>query len=220
MWIDFHPPLINGRNTRKQQNKHIPSTYFHIHCRRRMLSSVHQHFEFEPKERFVFIKCIYKNQLQRYSWNTIYGYLGVCTLLLFALAASEQVSLGAPRSGHLVIPDGLFGQILTHLLQLIACHFLLDLDFHTVTSERTCSYNDHKMAKWISYRVTVSSPPLSFSLCGLGSHSHTARSFSGWGSLHPWDWRFGFVRDSYISYQYFWTPKKYVQVGQGNACKM
>lgn len=75
----------------------------------------------------------------------MYDYLGVGTLLLFALPTSEQVSLGAPRGGHLVVPDGFFGQILPHLLQLIACHFLLDLDFHIVSMSRTCSYNYYKL---------------------------------------------------------------------------
>ena len=51
-------------------------------------------------------------------------YLCVSAVVLFAFPAGEQVSLGASSLGHLVVPDSLFGQILPHLLQFIAGHFL------------------------------------------------------------------------------------------------
>ncbi len=80
-----------------------------------MLSSVHQHFEFEPKESCVFIKCsCIKKTIP--ILNIVNEYLGVGTLLLFALPTSEQVRQRASRGGHLVVSDGFFGQILPHLL--------------------------------------------------------------------------------------------------------
>lgn len=51
-------------------------------------------------------------------------YLCVGALLLLALATGEQISLSASSGGHLVVPDSLFGQILSNLLQLITGHFL------------------------------------------------------------------------------------------------
>lgn len=50
--------------------------------------------------------------------------LVVGAVLLLALAALEEVSDGAARLGHLVLPDGLLGHGIPQLLQLIAGHLL------------------------------------------------------------------------------------------------
>lgn len=51
-------------------------------------------------------------------------YLVVGAVLLLALAALQQVSGGATSLGHLVLPDGLLGENVPQLFQLIAGHFL------------------------------------------------------------------------------------------------
>lgn len=50
--------------------------------------------------------------------------LVVRAVLLLALAALEEVSDGAARLGHLVLPDGLLGHGVPQLLQLVAGHLL------------------------------------------------------------------------------------------------
>lgn len=58
-------------------------------------------------------------------WTSrITTYLGICTVLLFALATRKQIGLGTSCFGHLVLSDSLFGQIFAHFFQLITCHFL------------------------------------------------------------------------------------------------
>lgn len=64
--------------------------------------------------------------------NTISGidcvhkalYLCVGAVLPLAFATGEQISLSTAGSGHLVVPDRFFGQILPHFFQLITGHFL------------------------------------------------------------------------------------------------
>lgn len=51
-------------------------------------------------------------------------YLVVGAVLLLALAALQQVGGGAAGFGHLMLPDGLLGDHVPQLLQLIASHFL------------------------------------------------------------------------------------------------
>lgn len=51
-------------------------------------------------------------------------YLVVGAVLLLALAALQQVGGGAAGFGHLVLPDGLLGESVSQLLQLVAGHFL------------------------------------------------------------------------------------------------
>lgn len=51
-------------------------------------------------------------------------YLVIGAVLLLALAALQQVSAGATSFGHLVFPDGLLGEDIPQLFQLIAGHFL------------------------------------------------------------------------------------------------
>lgn len=51
-------------------------------------------------------------------------YLVVGAVPLLALAALQQVGAGATSFGHLVFPDGLLGESVSQLLQLIAGHFL------------------------------------------------------------------------------------------------
>ena len=53
-------------------------------------------------------------------------YLVVGAVLLLALAALQQVSGGATSFGHLVFPDGLLGENVPQLLQLITGHFLYE----------------------------------------------------------------------------------------------
>lgn len=54
----------------------------------------------------------------------MYAHLVVGAVLLLALAALQQVGGGATRFGHLVFPDGLLGENVPQLLQLIAGHLL------------------------------------------------------------------------------------------------
>lgn len=51
-------------------------------------------------------------------------YLVVGAILFLALAALQQVGGGAARFGHLVLPDGLLGENISQLFQLITGHFL------------------------------------------------------------------------------------------------
>lgn len=51
-------------------------------------------------------------------------HLCVSAVLLFTFATSEQVSLGPTSLGHLMLPDGFFGQVFPHLFELITSHFL------------------------------------------------------------------------------------------------
>lgn len=51
-------------------------------------------------------------------------YLVVGAVLLLALAALQQVGGGATGFGHLVLPDGLLGENVPQLFQLVAGHFL------------------------------------------------------------------------------------------------
>lgn len=51
-------------------------------------------------------------------------YLVVGAILLLALAALQQVGGGATSFGHLVLPDGLLGENISQLFQLITGHFL------------------------------------------------------------------------------------------------
>lgn len=50
--------------------------------------------------------------------------LVVGAVLLLALAALQQVSGGATSFGHLVFPDGLLGENVPQLFQLVTGHFL------------------------------------------------------------------------------------------------
>ncbi len=51
-------------------------------------------------------------------------HLVVGAVLLLALAALQQVGGGATGFGHLVLPDGLLGENVPQLFQLVAGHFL------------------------------------------------------------------------------------------------
>ena len=51
-------------------------------------------------------------------------YLVVATVLLPALAALQEVCGGSSGLGHLVLSDGLLGENVPQLLQLVARHFL------------------------------------------------------------------------------------------------
>lgn len=51
-------------------------------------------------------------------------HLVVRAVLLLALAALQQVGGGAASFGHLVFPDGLLGENVPQLLQLVTRHFL------------------------------------------------------------------------------------------------
>lgn len=51
-------------------------------------------------------------------------YLVIGAVFLLAFAALQQVRGGAAGFGHLVLPDGLLGENVPQLLQLVAGHFL------------------------------------------------------------------------------------------------
>ena len=52
------------------------------------------------------------------------AYLIVCTVLLATLATLEQIGGGSLLSGHLVVINGLFGELSSQLPHFITCHFL------------------------------------------------------------------------------------------------
>ena len=52
------------------------------------------------------------------------AHLIVCTVLLATLATLEQIGGGSLLSGHLVIINGLFGELSSQLPHFITCHFL------------------------------------------------------------------------------------------------
>lgn len=60
------------------------------------------------------------------SYCALHGtrYLVIGAVLFLALAALQQVGGGATGFGHLVLPDGLLGENIPQLFQLITCHFL------------------------------------------------------------------------------------------------
>ena len=65
------------------------------------------------------------------------AYLVVGAVLLPALAALQQVCGGPTCFGHLVLPDGLLGENIPQLFELITGHFL-NTDGTTRKQSRAC----------------------------------------------------------------------------------
>ena len=66
-------------------------------------------------------------------------YLVVAAVLLFALAALEQVGGGAHGLGQLVLTDGILGQGVPQLLQIVTGHLLAEMK---KTAVRALTDND------------------------------------------------------------------------------
>ena len=67
---------------------------------------------------------ITQNKCGHWLISTACLHLVVGAVLLPALAALQQVGGGATSLGHLVFPDGLLGENVPQLFQLVAGHFL------------------------------------------------------------------------------------------------
>ena len=70
--------------------------------------------------------CVYVSHVRvgEFPCVCVCMYLVVATVLLPALAALQEVCGGASGLGHLVLSDGLLGENVPQLLQLVARHFL------------------------------------------------------------------------------------------------